>query len=95
MDDQIGHVSDQVGGEANVEENVKGVEELLLRVLGVQVAVADGGEGGNGPVHRCHITHPQALWMEVWHGGAYPSVARIVVSHSNKKEEASSTVDDE
>jgi hypothetical protein len=51
VDDEVGGVADDVGGEADVEEHVAGGEHHLAGVHGVQVAVPDGGERGDGPVH--------------------------------------------
>ena len=79
MDDEVGHVADEVGGEAEVEEHVERGEHHLARVDGVHVAVADGGERGDGPVHGRRVPLPHALLLEVRHGGAQPRVVRVMV----------------
>jgi hypothetical protein len=62
MDDRVGHVADDVGGEAEVEEHVGGGVDHLSGVLGVHVAVADGGEGGDEPVHGGDVELPTSTW---------------------------------
>lgn len=65
FNDEIGHVADQIGGEAEVEEHVEDDEDHLDGVDGVEVAVADGGHGGDGPVHGGDVPHPQARLSEI------------------------------
>lgn len=51
MDNKIGHVADDISGEANVEKHVEHVECLLTGINRVQIAVTHGGECNNGPIH--------------------------------------------
>ncbi len=92
VDDEVGHVADDVGGEAEVEEHVGGGEDHLAGVLGVHVAVADGGEGGDGPVHGGDVAAPDAGLVEVGHVGADPGVRRVRVPVGEEVVEASRAV---
>ena len=74
MDDEVGHVADEVGGEADVEEHEEYREHLLPGVPRMQVSVADGGEGGDGPVHGVGVAQPYASLLEVRHQAANPRV---------------------
>lgn len=65
MDDEIGHVSNQIGKEANVEQHIEDAEDLLPRVDCMQVAISNGGEGDSGPVDGIGVTQPDALVLEV------------------------------
>lgn len=44
MDDQIGHVTNEISGEANVEEHVNHIKSLLPCVHRVEVSVPHSGE---------------------------------------------------
>lgn len=79
MDDEVGHIADEVGGEPEVEEHVGDAEEHLPGVLGVEVAVAGGGHGGDGPVEAGHVADPQPVLPEVRHDGADPCPPRVRV----------------
>ena len=95
MDNQVGHVTDQVSGEAEVEEHVEDVEDHLPRVDGVKISVPDGGESGDGPVHRRHVANPQALFEEVLHRSSNPSLPWVVVTRREEVVEASRAVNRE
>jgi hypothetical protein len=86
--DEVGHVADEVPGEPQVEEHVDGGEGHLPGVDGVHVAVADGGERGDGPVHRRDVPVPEALVLEVRHAGAQPRVGRVRVPVGERVVEA-------
>ena len=47
MHDQVGHVSDQVGGQSEVEEHVNNGKRHLPCVLSMQVSVPHGAQGGD------------------------------------------------
>ncbi len=80
MDDEVGDVADDVGGEAHVEEHEGDAEQHLARVGGVQVAVADGGERGDGPVHGAGVAEPHAAVLEAVELAADPrQLLRLVV----------------
>lgn len=66
FDDEVGHVADEVGSEAEIEEHVEYDEDHLDGVDGVEVAVADGGHGGDGPVDGGDVAYPEARLLEVW-----------------------------
>lgn len=51
MDNQIGHVTDDISREANVEKHIEHVECLLTAINGMQITVTHGSECDNGPVH--------------------------------------------
>ena len=51
MDNKIGHVTDDISGETNVEKHVEHVERLLTCINRMQIAITHGGECDNGPVH--------------------------------------------
>lgn len=65
LDDEVGHVADEVGSEAEVEEHVEDDEDHLNGVDGVKVAVADGGHGGDRPVHGGDVADPEARLLKV------------------------------
>lgn len=44
VDNQVGHVSNEISSEANVEEHVDHVEDLLPCVDRVKVAISNGGD---------------------------------------------------
>lgn len=93
MDDQVGHVPDQIRGQPEVEQHVEDVEDHLPRVHRVEIAIAHGGEGGDRPVHRCHIADPQTGLLKVLDCNSDPCLAGVVVPGSYKIVEASGTVD--
>lgn len=65
FNDQISHVANQVGSEAEVEEHVEDDEDHLSGVDGVHVAIADRGHGGYGPVKGGDVADPEAGFPEV------------------------------
>lgn len=48
---EVGHVPNKVGGEADVEEHAEDIEDLLSSVCRVDIPVANGGKGGERPIH--------------------------------------------
>lgn len=92
MDDEVGHVADEVGGEPEVEEHVADAEQHLPGVLGVQVAVARGGQRRDGPVHGRHVPDPQPVLPEVGHHGADPCPPRVRVPVGDKVVDAPGAV---
>lgn len=92
MNNQISHISDQVGRQSEVKEHVNGGKDHLPCVFGVQVSVADGREGGDRPVHGSHISVPQASLEEVGHGSPDPGSAGIMIPCGEQIIEATSTV---
>lgn len=56
MDNKIGHVTDDVSSEANVEKHVEHVKCLLMGIYRMQIAVAHGGECDDGPIHWVRVT---------------------------------------
>lgn len=92
MNNQISHISDQVGRQSEVKEHVNGGKDHLPCVFGVQVSVADGREGGDRPVHGSHISVPQASLEEVGHGSPDPGSAGIMIPCGEQIIEAASTV---
>ena len=95
LDDEVGHVADEVGGEAEVEEHVEDVEDHLDGVLGVEVAVADGGHGGDGPVDGGDVADPQAGLPEVGDGRADPRLVPVRVPVGDQVVEAAGAVHQE
>jgi hypothetical protein len=95
VDDEVGHVADEVGGEPEVEEHVGGAEQHLPGVLGVQIAVPRGGHRRDGPVQGGHVAGPQLGVLEVWHDGADPGPPRVRVPVGDQIVDAAGTVDDE
>ena len=95
LDDEVGHVADEVGGEAEVEEHVEDVEDHLDVVLGVQIAVADGGHGGDGPVDGGDVAHPQALLPEVGGRRADPRLVMVRVTVRDQVVQATRAVHQE
>jgi hypothetical protein len=95
LDDEVGHVADEVGGEPEVEEHVENVEDHLDVVLGVQVAVADGGHGGDGPVDGRDVADPQAGLPEVGDHRADPRLLPVRVPVGDQVVQAPGAVDQE
>ena len=95
VDDEVGHVADEVGGEPEVEEHVGDAEEHLPGVLCVEVAVPRGGHGRDGPVQGRHVPRPQPGLPEVRHGGADPRPPRVRVPVSDQVVDAPGAVDRE
>ena len=95
LDDEVGHVADEVSGEAEVEEHVEDVEDHLDGVLGVEVAVADGGHGGDGPVDGGDVADPQAGLPEVGDGRADPRLVPVRVTVGDQVVEAAGAVHQE
>ena len=95
MDNQVGHISYQIGCESEVEEHVKYVEDHLPYVLCVQIAISDRRESSDGPINGGHISDPQAFLEEVIHGCSNPCLFWIVIMCSKKIIEAPGTVNRE
>jgi hypothetical protein len=97
LDDEVGHVADEVGGEPEVEEHVEDVEDHLDGVPGVQVAVADGGHGGGGPVDGGDVADPQTGLPEVGDhlAVADPRLLRVRVPVGDQVVQAPGAVDHE
>jgi hypothetical protein len=95
VDDEVGHVADEVGSEPEVEEHVGGAEQHLPGVLGVQIAVPRGGHRRDGPVQGGHVAGPQLGVLEVWHDGADPGPPRVRVPVGDQIVDAAGTVDGE
>ena len=70
--DEGGHVSDDVRRKRQVEQHVEDVVDHLALVDGVEVAIAHGGERGDGPVHGHDVARPQRLLSEIRKHGSYP-----------------------
>ena len=56
MDNKIGHVTNQISKESNVEKHIEDAENLLPKVDSVQVTIAHSGEGDSGPVYGICVT---------------------------------------
>lgn len=51
MNNQVGHVSDQIGLQAKNEEHVEDVEYHFHRIYGMEITIANARECDYGPVH--------------------------------------------
>lgn len=51
MNDQVGHVSDQIGLQAKNEEHVEDVEYHFHRIYGMEITIANACKCDYGPVH--------------------------------------------
>ena len=76
MDDQVGHVTNEIGSETDVEEHVDHVEDLLSGVDCVEVSISDGRERHDRPVDRVGVAKPYALLLEILHLAPNPRVLR-------------------
>lgn len=92
VDNQIGHVTNQVSCQSEIEKHVENIKDHLPLVHRMQVAVSDSCQSCDRPIYCCHIPNPQALLKEVIHGCSNPSPLGVMVTRSNKIIEASSTV---
>ena len=71
-DNEVGDVADDVGCEAHVEEHEGYAEKHLADVGGMQVAIADRGKRGDGPVHCTGVAKPHAPVLKAMDLAAYP-----------------------
>lgn len=55
MNNQIGHVSDEIRCESNVEQHVKDIEHFFSWVHCMQVTVSSGCKGHNGPIQGIRV----------------------------------------
>lgn len=92
FNDEVGHVANQVSGQAKVEEHVEDIEDHLDGVDSVEVAVANCGHGGGGPVEGRDVADPEAGLPEVRIHGAEPCLALVRVSVGQQVVEAAGTV---
>ncbi|KAM1970253.1 hypothetical protein TB1_016307 [Malus domestica] len=88
MDDEIGHVSNQVSKEANVEKHIEDAKNLLPKVDRMQVAISNGGESDSGPVDGIRVTQPDASVVEVVDLASNPCVLCLFVMGCHPEVEA-------
>jgi len=93
MDDQIGHISNQISSQSKVEEHVEDVKYHLSRIHRMQITIASGSKRGYRPIYRCNITNPQTPLMEIFpHCKPNPCVFWVFVACSKEIIEARSQV---
>ena len=92
MNNQVCHVSNEIGRQSQVEEHVKDVEEHFPRVLGVQISITCGGQCSDGPVQWCHISVPQTILFEIRVYSADPGPPWIGISVGDQIVDASGKV---
>lgn len=82
LDNKVGHVADQVSGQAKVDEHEKDDEDHLGRVRSVEVAIPHCAHGGDGPVNGGNVPDPEAHVPKVGDDRADPRLAlvRVLVS---------------
>lgn len=51
MDNQVGHISNQVSLQPHIEEHIEDIENHLLCIYRMQITIAGGCECDYGPVH--------------------------------------------
>lgn len=92
MDNQISHISDQISCQSKIKKHVEGVKNHFSCVLCMQVSISNSGQSGDRPIHRRHITDPQAFLMEIRHRTPNPCLIGIMIPISKKIIEAPSTM---
>lgn len=89
IDYQIGHVSDEVSRQAEVEEHVANSKEHFSCVLSMEVAVASGRQRCDGEVDRRHVSEPHGIFLEARNGCADPRCCWLRVPVGDHVAEAS------
>lgn len=92
VDNEIGHVANQVGSKANVEKHVEDGENLLPCVLCMQVAIPRRCEGDNRPIHGVCISQPDTPLLEIRNLRSNPSITRHAVMCGQPEIEATRSV---
>lgn len=92
VDDKISHVADQVGSEANVEKHVEDGENLLARILCMEVAVSSCWEGDNWPVHGIGVSYPHTYILKILNLSSNPCVIHYTIMRSQPEVEATRNV---
>ena len=92
MNDQVGHIPNQICCQPKVEEHVEDVKDHLPCIFRMQITIANSCESSDRPVNRCHITDPQALFKEVIHGGSNPCLLWVMITCGKKIIKACSTM---
>jgi len=79
MDNQIGHVSDQIRCQSKIKHHVEHDEYHLIVINSMQITISSGSERGYRPVKGFDITNPQALGMKIFPNGPNPCFTWILV----------------
>lgn len=92
MDNQVGHVANQISSQSKVKEHVENVENHLPYVFRMIIPITHSGKCGDWPIYWCYVANPQALGMKIWHGIANPRFLWVRVPISKEIVEACCTV---
>lgn len=93
MNNQVGHVTNQISCQAEVEKHKEDIEDHFPCIHRMQISITNRRQGSNGPVHRRHIPNPNTLLKKIIsQRRSNPGPLRVMIPCSKKIIEASRTV---